>query len=334
MKDRERYIDIVKGISILCIVLLHYENGTVLPHSINTFIGSFMITSFYVVVGWLSALQYKKRTIRELIIKRWQQLGIPYLWWTGIILLFDLILLSFGYYDIGFVCKEIYKSITLRGIGTLWFLPALFGGEIIWNYLLNKNRKLLMFLALVITLVYNFFYGKIFFGETDTVYRIIDAPFRSIYNISKAWIGIAFGYYVFLILKNNILRASNYLILIIGIFFFISAFCMANYLPLILPQFCYLFAPLFGPLGLLLIVKSIQQCKCLNFFNFCGINSLNIMVTHYSIIMVLFTIIVENFFNIEFSGWITITCFLFSLPIQYILVLIIDKYAKFILGKQ
>ena len=32
--QRERYIDIVKGLAILCIVLLHYENG-LFPTKVN-----------------------------------------------------------------------------------------------------------------------------------------------------------------------------------------------------------------------------------------------------------------------------------------------------------
>lgn len=48
--QRERYIDIVKGLAILCIVLLHYENG-LFPTKVNVFVGSFMITTFYVTAA-------------------------------------------------------------------------------------------------------------------------------------------------------------------------------------------------------------------------------------------------------------------------------------------
>lgn len=135
---RERYIDIVKGISILCIVLLHYEKK-IFPSEVEIFIGSFMISSFYVTSGWVSAMRSRKLTFRELLKKRWRQLGVPYLWWTIIILCFDMILFVVGYYNILFIGQEFYKSITFRGIGTLWFLPALFGGEIIWFFLRRKK---------------------------------------------------------------------------------------------------------------------------------------------------------------------------------------------------
>lgn len=330
--NRERYIDIVKGLSILCITFLHYEQG-ILPSTINVFIGSFMITAFYVTSGWVSAMHPSQRTLKELIKRRWKQLGIPYLWWTAIILVFDFILLGFGYYDIKFIGTEIYKSVTLRGIGTLWFLPALFGGEIIWTRLKKQNKIWIIVLALVITIIYQHYYNQILGGKTETIYRIIDAPFRTVSNILGAWIGIAFGYYAYRILKNNLLKASKTSLITFGLAFCIFAFITANYLPPILSPLWSFLAPLFGPLGLLLLAKSMQQSKALDYFNYWGLNSLNLMVSHYSIIMVLFIIVVENGFNQPFYGWITILCFVLSLPIQHLLVSVINKYAKFTLGK-
>lgn len=329
---RERYIDIVKGLSILCITFLHYEQG-ILPSTVNVFIGSFMITAFYVTSGWVSAMNSSNRTMKELIQKRWKQLGIPYLWWTFIILVFDFILLLCGYYDFKFIGTEIYKAITLRGIGTLWFLPALFGGEIIWYWLKKHNKFRLILLALCITFLYQYFYGKIFIGKVENIYRIIDAPFRTISNIMTAWIGIAFGYYAYMVLKNNILKSSKLILGFGGFIFCLFAFLTANFLPDFLSLFWALFAPLFGPLGFLLLAKSIQQIKYLNFLNFWGVNSLNLMVTHYSIVIVLFKILIDNFLHLQFYGWITIFCFIISIPIQYFFVKFISKYFSFTLGK-
>lgn len=329
---RERYIDVVKGLSILCITLLHYEIG-IFPSCLNVFIGSFMITAFYVASGWVSAMYPSQRTIKDLIKKRWKQLGIPYLWWTAIILVFDFILFVFGYYDTYFIGREIYKTITLRGIGTLWFLPALFGGEIIWYWLKMQSKVWIILLAFVLTLCFQHFYGQILSNKTELFYRIIDAPFRTFSNMLNAWIGVAFGYNSFNLLKDNLLKVSQYKLAITGFIICIFAFVTANYLPSSLTFLWGLLSPLFGPLGWLLLAKSSQQFKLLNYFNFWGLNSLNLMVTHYSIVMVLFTILIEKVFGQPFYGWVTIICFLLSLPIQYFLVIVINKYAKITLGK-
>lgn len=329
---RERYIDIVKGLSILCITLLHYVHN-VFPNEVNVFVGSFMITTFYVTSGWVSAMHPSNRSLKELIKKRWKQLGIPYLWWTAIILVFDFILLGFGYYDIRYIGTEIYKTITLRGIGTLWFLPALFGGEIIWYWLKSNKNARLIILALALSIFYQYFYGQIFGGQTETIYRIIDAPFRTIRNILEAWVGIAFGYYTYICLKGNILASNNLRLAISGILCCIFAFITANNLPSFLSPCWSLFAPLFGPLGWILLIKYIQSWKILTFLNYWGINSLNLMVTHYSIVLVLFTIFIEKGLGRPFDGNVTLFCFFASLPVQYLLVLLVNKYAKFTLGK-
>ena len=330
---RERYVDIVKGLSILCITLLHYENG-IFPSYLNVFIGSFMITTFYVTSGWVSAMHPSQSSIKDLIRKRWKQLGIPYLWWTAIILCFDFILWGLSYYDKYFIGREIYKSIMLRGIGTLWFLPALFGGEIIWNWLKKQKKVWFILLALILTLCYQYYYNHYFANKTEIFYRIIDMPFRTVSNMLQAWVGIAFGFYSFNMLKETLYKASHrYRLGIIGLFFCIFAFITANYLPSFLSPLWGLFSPLFGPLGWLLLAKTFQDSKLLDYFNYWGLNSLNLMVTHYSIILVLFTILIEKGFGKPFYGWITIICFLLSLPIQYLLVIVINRYAKFTLGK-
>lgn len=330
---RERYVDIVKGLSILCITLLHYEDG-IFPSYLNVFVGSFMITTFYVTSGWVSAMHPSKCCIKDLIRKRWKQLGIPYLWWTAIILGFDFILWCLGYYDKYFIGRELYKTIMLRGIGTLWFLPALFGGEIIWNWLYKLGRVWIILLVFIFTLCYQYYYHYFFTNKTEIIYRIIDVPFHTVSNILGAWVGIAFGFYSFNTFKKRLYNVSyRYKLFFIGLILCMFSFITANYLPSVLSPLWGIFAPLFGPLGWLLLAKIFQDSKLLDYLNYWGLNSLNLMVTHYSIVMVLFTILIEKGFEKAFNGWITIICFLLSLPIQYLLVIVINKYAKFTLGK-
>lgn len=109
-------------------------------------------------------------------------------------------------------------------------------------------------------------------------------------NMLQAWVAIAFGYYAYICLKENIIASNNFRMAIYGILCCIFAFITANNLPSFLSPCWSLFAPLFGPLGWILLAKSIQDWRILEFFNYWGINSLNLMVTHYSIVLVVFTI--------------------------------------------
>lgn len=58
----------------------------------------------------------------------------------------------------------------------------------------QKHNIILIVLAFIITICYQYFYHRIFDGNTDLMYRIIDAPFRTISNMLEAWVGIAFGF--------------------------------------------------------------------------------------------------------------------------------------------
>ena len=329
--QRERYIDMAKGLAILCIVLLHYENG-LFPTEVNTFVGSFMISMFYVTSGWLMASRKNISTTKELLQKRWKQLGIPYCYWTVIILVFDFILLLAGYYDLNLIAREAYKSVTLRGIGTLWFLPALFWGELVWHWLYKKKIWIqpAVFLAII---AYMNIYHHIFDAQQETIYRIINAPFRTMLNISGACIGIAGGYYFFHLIGKKFSNLSRKQLLSIGICLCTSAFVLVNYLPEPLSFFNMILASLIGPWGILCLSKATQDCRIMNYFDFWGRNSLLLMVTHYSIIEVLFQWGAEGVFHETFSHWVSLACFCLSMPIQHLLVPLFDKHFKSLLGK-
>lgn len=328
---RERYIDIVKGLAILCITLLHYESG-IMPGNLVRFIGSFMITAFFITSGWLNSMRGKDEPIRMVVKKRFKQLGMPYLYWTAIILAFDLILLLFGYYDTRYIAKEVYKTVMLRGIGTLWFLPALFGGEMLWHCLKGK-RWWIIVMMIAATIAYQCLYRYFFVGKEDTLHRIIDTPFRSVYNILWAWISIATGYWFHKIYNARLVNKNGLIVMSCGVLLLALAYVSANHFPASLSPFWTYCAPLIGPFGFLLLFKPIQKYRIFDFLDFWGRNSLCLMVTHYSITMVLCHIIVENRLEVEWSGWITILCFVLSMIPQYLIVAPVNKHCQFLLGK-
>lgn len=328
---RERYLDIVKGLAILCIVLLHYLNG-LFPTEFYMFVGSFMISAFYVSSGWISARKTKELSLRGFIKKRFSQLGVPYIYWTAIILFFDSILWLCGYYDSYFIGKEIYKSIVLRGCGTLWFLPAMFFGGIIWQ-ILSKKKGICVIIALVATVAYGFLYDYLFLASSralpdTTITEIINAPMRVVFNLLQAWVGIAFGYYAYNLSKRI---SSCKLLFFCGILLLVVSYYLANYFPSGV-AWQYL-APLLGPLGWIYFFKSVQNMSIWNYLNYWGKNSLCLMVTHYSITLVIIRLFVTNYLHLPFEGWLSFCAFLISMPVQHLFVIVINKYAAKILGK-
>lgn len=333
MNSRERYLDIAKGIGILSIVLLHFL-GPECISSLRIYIGLYMITIFYVVVGWIDAERTVSISSKELIIKRWKQLGVPYVSWTLIILSFDLLLFFGGYYDGKFILREVYKSFVLRGIGTLWFLPALFFGELLWNYVKKKNNAWLIVSCIVFVLCYDFLYSKVFADKVDTIGRIIDAPFHTINNILNAFLFIAGGYALCLLYKRYKDMCNKYIWGIIGLAVCICMYMWTYYVKI--PVIGTTIISLLTPWGIIMLAKSVQDLKCWNYLSYWGQHSLGLMVTHYSILLPI-CVIIQNYIldtaYLRLHGWRSALYIIPVMIIEYYLVSFVEKKYPRLLGK-
>ena len=131
----------VKGLSIMTLFFLHFENGWQ-----TTDYNFFIVRSpaFYIIVGWLWGLSKNRRSVREHWEKRLQGLVKPYFYFSLIFIAFDLIMVICQQFEQFVLYRDIYKTICLKGIGTLWFLPALLGGEIMFLYLRTKKISRLL----------------------------------------------------------------------------------------------------------------------------------------------------------------------------------------------
>lgn len=332
-KERLDYIDVVKGLSIISIVLLHFEEGLI-PMSVDTFIGEFMITAFYVAVGWINATRDKVVTSRELFSKRWIQLGKPYIYWSVIIILFDIVLLAFGKFDSYILAREVYKTAVLRGIGTLWFLPALFGGELLWNWTKKFNNKLVFVLTLFIIVAYQSAFIYYFDGKTDTLSRLINAPFQVISSVGDAWIGIAFGYFMYKLFCNFLRNTSSFIVLGAGLVITAIAFCSANYYPYAYGE--KYICPLLAPLGLFFIFKAVNIPLLTQYLIYWGKNSLGLMVVHFSLLMVICTMIqnkIDGTTDVPLHDWPSVFHFILTLVVSYFIVEFVNKVYPPLLGK-
>lgn len=329
-KKRFAYLDIAKGLAIVSIVLLHFATGFI-PPMINIFISSYMISMFYVTSGWVNAMQTRKITFKELLHKRWHQLGIPYIAWTLIILAFDVMLWLFGYYNTYFIAREVYKSIVLRGIGTLWFLPALFGGEILWWWTRDKHPKFRCILVTVIVGIFIWSYG-IVFGIRDTLTAsIMEAPFRVIRCIATAWLGIAAGFCFHRYVMKWVNSCHQLLIFVIGMLITLAGWYCALWPPV--PALWSFGAPLLEPIGLILIIMTIETSPILKFFHYWGRNSMALMVTHFSILLVLCDISVRIIWGHPMNGgWIALSLFGITMVLEYFIAEWLSRYYPKILG--
>lgn len=333
---RERYLDIAKGIGIWSIVLLHFEVGF-FPSWLNSFISMYMISVFYVVAGIIMAIKQSERSSKQFFIYRLKQLGIPYLWWSGIIIAFDLLLWVLHYYDGLFIAREVYKTFVLFGIGTLWFLPALFLGETAWYYMKGKHPLLILSFFLTIG-AYRALFPIIFGEHNEMIYQLAEKPFHTIERAIQAVFCVALGYYFYTVLGTWLKKANTRTLMVWAIVLWVTTYFTVCHLHSIMGEVNnYLgpyLAPMIAPLALLFSAKVLENVRCMRVFEYWGVNSLSLMLIHYSFVLVLCYIIDKYLLGYEsYYGARTLAYFVITIPILYWATRMINSKAKFLLGK-
>ena len=125
-KQRIAYIDLVKGIGILCVLFGHLipNDGIVKPA-----IYSFHMPLFFILTGIL----LKKESIQIKVSKKFHQVFIPYIVW-------GLIFSSFSFSKLALILYGTNESLIIAGSnGMLWFLVASFFASIIASLNLLKS---------------------------------------------------------------------------------------------------------------------------------------------------------------------------------------------------
>ena len=335
MNKRLNYIDATKGVAILCITFLHFEQG-VIPAWLNIWIGLFMISAFYVTSGWVTGINDKPITAKQLFRKRIRQLGIPYLWFSLLIILFDLLWVSVGLMGSDIMLRDIYKTIVLRGIGTLWFLPVLLIGECIFTLIKNSKRRWLWAaVAMVITVSVNYAYNSIWFPKSNIseLNKMLDAPMQPIVRGLYAWPIIAIGYLMGKKWGKSIMQTNKAWLLIVSALIFAASFVLVINPPFTVYYINDLLSNILPAIAFMCLFAIFA--KGIKFFTYWGVNSLILMCTHFSITMEILMAFDKQILHHQiFEGPRTIVYFAICVLLTYPLVYLFNGKLRFMLGKK
>ncbi len=336
LQVRDQSIDMVKGLCILCITLLHFESG-IFPAWLNIWIGSFMVSAFYFMSGWISASRGKELSTKELFRRRMRQLGIPYVAFAIIIMMFYVLWASLGFMEWDIVLRDLWKTFTLRGIGTLWFLPALMFGEMLFNWMYRKKKIWLFLLIFVISQAYAYYYiveWSAHYRNINSYYQMADSPLNVLWRISYAWWQIGLGFFSGKFLYGYIQRLRVPLhafgVGLLGIGLSLSIM----FIPVNLYFLGAMGLIFLASLGWLLFFRGIGNGYIGRFFAYWGVNSLVLMCTHYSIVQVALMTFDSHVLGVEdFTGIRTLVYFCIAILLEYPIVWFFNRYGKFVLGK-
>ena len=148
--DRQTYLDVAKGILIICVVIGHVINFEYfLTSVVKTVIYAFHMPAFFIISGILmNPEKLKNQTFRSFVKRKIKRFIIPYV-------LFEIVggvlqMFLYGIDEVNFV-GILYGILTMHCyIGADWFLPTLFFAEVIFFTVVKKTGlKMVLFMMVI-----------------------------------------------------------------------------------------------------------------------------------------------------------------------------------------
>lgn len=333
-KQRLDYIDTIKGIGIILVVIGHY---LLYADRLVEWIYSFHMPLFFMITGYLS--EYKKDKcddIKLLVVNKAKSLMYPYVTFSLINIIWYIVF--FIILPIDVQPSDTFKVILLRTLSTmgynaLWFLPTLFTASILFN-IINKTRfsHLIHIIIMILGCAVSVFVVQPILYSTEIWCVLHYIIFRTMIATSFIYIGslvcklltrlngitewICIGVSVLVMITTlivNVTQRNSYSI------------AWAN----VGNPFIFYISAISTSLSILLIFKKINLKKGL--LNFYGKNSLIIMAIHMGFPIDIARLIVRTI-QCPFSDRINSIIFIvIEFIIMTVCILLINKYFKFIL---
>lgn len=289
-KKRLEYLDMAKGIGILFVVLVHSKT---LPEKMTAWLAQPAMPLFFVVSGMLIACTEEDRKDGKYVLKKkCRSLLLPYLWFTLLYILRDIVNIYLGIADTAALGADVMAFVTLFGCSVLWFLTTLFFSEITFVFLRKKYSMPRTFLICLILTVLSFLINGFFVKREDAIAAslFLSYPAYFIRGLLRSGYALPFlcaGYYMFGRFRGSWGEEEDFSpwqcgggVALIGLGIFLNRFQTAyDFRTLIMgesPVFTYLLA-LVSVVGVLLVCKNCRPIKPLVYF---GKNSLIVMATH------------------------------------------------------
>ena len=135
------YLDLVKGIAILLLLLSHSIPG---EDYLKTWIFSFHMPIFFYICGIIIRIKHVKHSIniKNHLKGRIRNLIIPYFIFGFLLICFYTFLDYFSENSVHKLIPRISKLLCLQGIDSLWFIPIYFFSEFIFILTFNNKRNI------------------------------------------------------------------------------------------------------------------------------------------------------------------------------------------------
>ncbi|MCC8128732.1 MAG: acyltransferase [Clostridiales bacterium] len=345
---RLRYLDMTKGLGIFLITLGHIQMG----NPVKNWGSLFKIAIFYVVSGYLLAMKgtADKTSFGQYARKQLRSILVPYLSFSGITIVIRAVYTAMKGRDVmANVTENLFLTVTLKGIGPLWFLPGFLIGGLIFFAIVKSRSRLLMGATLVWPIVVAVVAQKLLYPLPETVPLAVSYPCLA---IAKGLVAVWFmqvGYLGYFVLEK--LRAlPSYRFVGPGLGLALSLFTV--WLSFHAPHIdfngmqigdnptAFFLGGVTGSFGAMLIFEFLEKYFRLELFTYFGENSLILMASQRSLLLInLATAAWEGVFRREeecgalyFAE--TLGIFALILLMDFGVTEFINRKAPFLVGKR
>lgn len=350
MTDKKRiaYLDIARGIGMILVVMGHVEYIDV---TVRQFISAFHMPLFFVISGILIwEKQEEKRSLAELTKRKLRSIMLPYIIFSLLSFVIEgsrLALKGLEEWDIVF--RQLYQSLCLQGVSTLWFLPALFISELVFVKIRKKCKNSWTIVSVSVIVIIVAFLNRL---EQDVyqlhaeslkwglLHDILSMLLRNLFCIGL----VAGGYYVgkYLLPKIRHIWQAFSAMLFFGMVMCLTIplnwgvdlrFMNLGSLPL------FLTGAVSGTLFVLFFSRLLEAVPFQGVWRplaYYGRNSMIIMVTHMDFRVLYCSIrisaLLQTLWNRQFLFCISIIILVFLLEIP--MIWFVNRYLPFLLGRK
>lgn len=353
-KKRLEYMDMVKGIGILGIVIMH---STTVPVQVVFRISAFAPSLFFLSSGMLTGYTGEpEKNGKEMLRRKARALLLPFFSFSLLYILRDIVRVWMGISETEEVRMGVNDLVTLWGSSVLWFLPALFFSESIFVFLrkIFRQRKYGLVwtaAACIIMTTLSFFINDAlkplegFFLSERLLYALLCVMrtfLRAVYGLPF----ICAGYVLFEMFRGfwegekkipfGGQLAGGIVLFVLGIL--ISAangyFDFRSLTFGETPVLAYV-AAMVSFCGILLVCKSCRVFKPLTYF---GKNSLVVMATHIDFYFLYLALNLANRVNEFIPGWNRVFYFVNVvggiLALEAVCIMVINRFFPVLAGKR
>lgn len=349
-RKRLDYVDAAKGLSIIMIMMGHITSYS---NPLDNWMSSFKVSVFYIISGFLMCYtgSVKKRSFSVFTGKILRSLAVPYAVFSVLASIYNAAVIFLKHRplsDAGYVFLEsLCDSVFMKGIHSMWFLPTIFFGEIIFFWLVRSPYVIRILYAVAgLFMITAFKKLGLICGQLSPL--LLHAALPRLSNalgksLMAAWF-LGAGYIIYLMYRKinsekikliggTVLTVLNIVISRYNEHIDINLMKEGTY-----PWLFYV-TGIIGSVGAIMLLDFISQHIKLTFLNYWGRNSLVVMCTHTAL----------GFKNIALKGWKSVCyipstgsfeyiceCFVvlgILMLMMYTVIFIINTYFPFLIGK-